>query len=221
MKLRLDNEIFVEISKISSVLNSLVKIIKVDDNYRNVSLECNISYKTIDNEECFKSLAHNINIDNQGLKVNSIDIENVNTYVAEGYGVGISFNLVLEHDNEEIEIIDLSDTIDTTNDYTNDKLDNNDNYDEIKNDIKNDYEKKLDNSLRDEKSIIVTKAKVSENDFLSYFDTLDSDYYSIKTLSVPTMEDLNLISKKYNIPYQELLYGYDEKRRTVIFKLKR
>ena len=35
---------------------------------------------------------------------------------------------------------------------------------------KNDYEKKLDNSLRDEKSIIVTKAKVSENDFLSYFE---------------------------------------------------
>lgn len=220
MNLELDKELFIEIAEVSSILNTVLKINNIDKNYQKCVLEANVSYKTISNEECFKSTLHEVIIDNDNLDISNIEVVKSNAFVIEGYGVQLNYSLILEYnENKKIEIIDLSQKIEVVSNEP--IIENTEEYEEIKEEITNEYKEKLTDSLRKEKSIIVTKAKVTDNDFLSFFDSLESDYYSIKTISINSIAELNNISKEYNIPYQELLYGYDEKSRKVVFKIKK
>lgn len=220
MNLELDKELFIEIAEVSSILNTVLKINNIDINYQKCVLEANVSYKTISNEECFKSTLHEVIIDNDNLDISNIEVVKSNAFVIEGYGVQLNYSLILGYnENKKIEIIDLSEKIEVVSNEP--IIENTEEYEEIKEEITNEYKEKLTDSLRKEKSIIVTKAKVTDNDFLSFFDSLESDYYSIKTISINSIAELNNISKEYNIPYQELLYGYDEKSRKVVFKIKK
>ena len=220
MNLELAKELFIEIAEVSSILNTVLKINNIDKNYQKCVLEANVSYKTISNEECFKSTLHEVIIDNDNLDISNIEVVKSNAFVIEGYGVQLNYSLILEYnENKKIEIIDLSEKIEVASNEP--IIENTEEYEEIKEEITNEYKEKLTDSLRKEKSIIVSKAKVTDNDFLSFFDSLESDYYSIKTISISSIAELNNISKEYNIPYQELLYGYDEKSRKVVFKIKK
>ena len=227
MNLELDKELFIEIAEVSSILNTVLKINNIDKNYQKCVLEANVSYKTISNEECFKSTLHEVIIDNDNLDISNIEVVKSNAFVIEGYGVQLNYSLILEYnENKKIEIIDLSEKIEVASnepiiENTEEYEEIKEEYEEIKEEITNEYKEKLTDSLRKEKSIIVSKAKVTDNDFLSFFDSLESDYYSIKTISISSIAELNNISKEYNVPYQELLYGYDEKSRKVVFKIKK
>jgi len=238
MELDIAKNTFLEIDKISTLKGHIDKLkTKNINNYKvDGSLEVDISYRDLNNNECFKSLEFDYDFELEGLSINDVSLKSANVYVVEGRGISVDYILTVFYEsitNEEIELISINDdevileeeidSIKEDNESAKEDILNNheDEINKIKEDISKDYENKLADNLnqRENKiSIVSSKNKSSELEFLRFFDETQSSYYKIKTLLCDSEKELNAISKEYRIPISELLIGYDKENGKVTFK---
>lgn len=218
MQLKINKEAFFEVEGISILKSHVDKISKNSFDGKCLSgvIDINISYIDTVNDECFKALTLDFEIEMDNIKVNNIKLANTKVFVIESHGINVEYELELDYEaideaNEELEEAFDNEIV----------LDEND-IEKIKENIEKDYENKLLDSLnsRDASNveIIKTKDKRSENEFLSFFTSKESSYYSLKTIHCPNEDALNEISKKYNISIDELIKGYDRITGRVTFR---
>jgi hypothetical protein len=219
MQLKINKEAFFDVERISILKSHVDKISKNAFDGKSLTgvIDINISYIDTSNDECFKALSLDYDIEMEDIKVNDIKLSSTKIFVVESHGISVEYELELDYDlnsNEIIEVID--DAEENASDINMDEID------KIKEDINEDYEKKLLDSLNNRDisnvSIIKSKDERNENDFLSFFSSRESDFYSLKTVHCPNEEALNDISKKYNISISDLLKGYDRVTERVTFR---
>lgn len=209
LELEIKKSIFLELENISYILSYLDKLVidEIIEGTAKCSIDIDISYKDINEQECFKSLPFDFRLELDGIKIDSITLEDLKLYIVDRKGVNVEYILKVIHDeSKEIEIIEVKNQ--------------DDDIVKIKEDISKEYEEKLHNELNERKDISVVSTKSKSDDFLSFFNKECNKYYKIKTLECNSENELNIISKEYKIPYQELLYGYDKENGKVVFKLK-
>ncbi len=211
---------FLEIENISTVKGHIDKLVNKNISNSTVEgvLEIDISYRDMENNECFKSMPVSFSVELNDLAVHDVELKKLDVYVVDCKGVDVEYILSLvyeENTDKPIEIIELNPQEEVA-------LPQEEKIEQIKKDISQDYENKLaDNLNQREKSIaiVTTKEKESPLDFLKFFDNTIATYYSIKTLSCPQEEMLNQIAKEYNVPLEDLLKGYDKENGKVTFRL--
>lgn len=237
MELDIAKNTFLEIEKISTLKGHIDKIKSKEINNDKVTgvLEIDISYRDLSNNECFKSMSFDYNLELDGLNIKDLKLKGTNVYVVEGRGISVDYVLSVEYDSleeEEIEIIKLEDdNICICEDEIEEikeevveeeaEINHEEEINKIKEDISKDYENKLADNLnhRENKiSIVSSKNKSSELEFLRFFDDTNSSYFKIKTLLCESEKELDAISKEYRIPISELLIGYDKQNGKVTFK---
>jgi len=227
MELEIVKNTFLEIEKISSLKGHIGKLVdnKYDGDDAIGTIEIDISYKDINGNECFKSMSFNYEIELDDLNISDVKLKSSNVYVVEGRGISVDYVLSITYEaslDEEIDIISLE----AEDEYVEEaksieEVLEEEKIEKIKEDISKDYENKLADNLnqRENKiSIVSSKNKSSELEFLRFFDETQSSYYKIKTLLCDSEKELNAISKEYRIPISELLIGYDKENGKVTFK---
>ena len=218
MQLLINKEIFFEVEKISILKSHVDKISTKPFNGKNVTgkIDINISYIDTANDECFKALSIDYDIDIENIIVNDVKLNNTKLFVVDSQGVSIEYELELDYESINNEVIEeIVEIDDDSSEMTQDEID------KIKENINEDYENKLLDSLNSREepnvSIIKTIDNRSTDDFLSFFNSKESSYYSLKTLFCQTDEELAIISKKYNVSIDDLLKGYDKVSKRVTF----
>ncbi|MBO5711686.1 MAG: hypothetical protein J6R47_02505 [Acholeplasmatales bacterium] len=221
MQLKINKEAFFDVDKISILKSHVDKISKNAFNGTNLNgvIDINISYIDTSNDECFKALTLDFDIEIENVKVNDIRLTQTKIYVVESHGISVEYELELDYealDEQTIEVIDDRPIEDNADMVTLNEIE------KIKEDIHDDYENKLLDSLNSRElpnvAIIKTIDDRSEASFLSFFASKEQEFYSLKTLYCPNEEVLNDISKKYNVSINDLLKGYDRVSQRVTFK---
>ncbi|MBQ3253299.1 MAG: hypothetical protein IJA65_01995 [Acholeplasmatales bacterium] len=240
MQIEIVKNKFLELNNISYMLGHLEKfsINNISGSKAICSIDINLSYKDINDQECFKSLPFDFDIDLEELKINNVSLKDTKIYIIERKGINIDYVLSVDYENDkEIEVVNINDDnfkeeiIEEIEDEIEDYIEKKGNItpeakeqiiSKVKEEISKEYEEKLKEEMleRNDIAIIQTKTSANELDFLSFFDNSLSTKYKIKTIKCDTINDLNEISKQYNIPYKELLYGYDKENGRVVFKYK-
>ena len=184
--------------------------------------------------ECFKVLKIPFELQLDELKILEVNLSNVIVAVIEGQGVDVEYSLVVNYlVDKVVEIEPITENIiveeikeaPTSKDSANVNCEENDESKEneikkIKEDISKDYENKLaDSLLSRETKVIATKSHTSAESFLAFFDETVAKRYCIKSLYVEKEEDLNKISKEYNVSINDLLACYDSQNHKVMFKV--
>lgn len=216
MQLNIEKHNFCKLDGIANIKNHLEKIsnVKLDEGKATGRVEINIAYNDFEGLECFKVLDFPFELDLEKLKILEVLLGKTEVYIVEGQGMDIHYELVINYlpleDKEiEIEIIDEA-PIPALEEKS---------LEEIKEDISEYYEDKLaDNLARDDTTVLVTKGHKDPTSFLDFFDS-KAGYYKLKCLYVTKEEELNQISKEYNVPLETLIAGYDRETHKVIFSL--
>ncbi|MBE6137719.1 MAG: hypothetical protein E7176_04930 [Erysipelotrichaceae bacterium] len=224
MELEIVKNTFLEIEKISSLKGHIGKLVdnKYDGDDAIGTIEIDISYKDINGNECFKSMSFNYEIELDDLNISDVKLKSSNVYVVEGRGISVDYVLSITYEaslDEEIDIISLE----AEDEYVEEaksieEVLEEEKIEKIKEDISKDYENKLADNLNQRVSIVSTKNKESEIEFLRFFDEKESSYFHIKTLLCENEKELNSISKEYKISLNELLLGYDKANGKVTFR---
>ncbi len=224
MNLEIQKNKYYEIDGISNILNHISKInnYKIKEGILSISIDIDLSYKDISAKEYFKSITFVCDVSVDGIEILQIDLVKTSLYVIEGNGIDIEYMLNMAFETKELDknIIEIEAPaieeeieLEDINIVENNELEQ-----ETKEEISKKYTDDLQNAINERSSIIKTVSNVSEDTFINIFDT--KNYYRLKTLECKSNIELDEISKMYNIPYQELIAGYDKENGRVIFKLK-
>lgn len=226
MEIEIIKNLFLDIDKINNLKKYVYKLNNKIINNKSITadIELDISYRDIDDNECFKSIPFSIELDIDELNVNDFMIKSINVFVVEAKGISLEclFSVSYSDITKEIEIINIDSP--KKEEIVSVKNEENESIEKIKADLAQDYENKLADNLKTRDNniaIISTKAKNNDVDFLRFFDENISNYYSIKTLECNSEEKLNNIAKEYKISINTLLAGYDRENGKVTFKLDR
>ena len=232
MNLEIQKNKYYEIDGISNILNHISKInnYKIKDGILSISIDIDLSYKDISAKEYFKSITFVCDVSVDDIEILQIDLVKTSLYVIEGNGIDIEYMLnmtfeakeldenIIEIETPIIEEIELQEINDNQIELEDINIDEQEIEQETKEEISKKYTDDLQNAINERSSIIKTVSTISEESFINIFDT--KNYYRIKTLECKSNIELDEISKMYNIPYQELIAGYDKENGRVLFKLK-
>jgi len=230
MQLDISKNYFYEVSGIVGIKAHIEKInkLEINESYAKGEIEVNLSYSDNEGMECFKVINFPFEIILDELKVIDVILTNVSVTLIEGQGVDINYSLKVNYlVLEEEKVVE----VETINDVSeeekvvevepiNDVLEEEKSLEKIKDDISKNYEEKLLDKLNERNDeTIITKTHLSIDNFLDFFDKECSEKFSLKTLRVEKEEDLNKISKEYNVSMDVLLSGYDRVNHKVMFKI--
>ena len=215
MQLDISKNYFYEVSGIVGIKAHIEKInkLEINESYAKGEIEVNLSYSDNEGMECFKVISFPFEIILDELKVIDVILTNVSVTLIEGQGVDINYSLIVNYlVLEEEKVVEVE--------MINDCLEEEKSLEKIKDDISKDYEEKLLDKLNERNDeTIITKTHLSIDNFLDFFDKECSEKFSLKTLHVEKEEDLNKISKEYNVSMDVLLSGYDRVNHKVMFKI--
>ncbi len=215
MQLDISKNYFYEVSGIVGIKAHIEKInkLEINESYASGEIEVNLSYSDNEGMECFKVINFPFEIILDELKVIDVILTNVSVTLIEGQGVDINYSLIVNYlVLEEEKVVEVE--------PINDCLEEEKSLEKIKDDISKDYEEKLLDKLNERNDeTIITKTHLSIDNFLDFFDKECSEKFSLKTLHVEKEEDLNKISKEYNVSMDVLLSGYDRVNHKVMFKI--
>ena len=215
MQLDISKNYFYEVSGIVGIKAHIEKInkLEINESYASGVIEVNLSYSDNEGMECFKVINFPFEIILDELKVIDVILTNVSVTLIEGQGVDINYSLIVNYlVLEEEKVVEVE--------PINDCLEEEKSLEKIKDDISKDYEEKLLDKLNERNDeTIITKTHLSIDNFLDFFDKECSEKFSLKTLHVEKEEDLNKISKEYNVSMDVLLSGYDRVNHKVMFKI--
>ena len=245
MQLDISKNYFYEVSGIVGIKAHIEKInkLEINESYAKGEIEVNLSYSDNEGMECFKVINFPFEIILDELKVIDVILTNVSVTLIEGQGVDINYSLIVNYlvleEEKVVEVETINDVleeekvveVEPINDALeeekvvevepiNDVLEEEKSLEKIKDDISKDYEEKLLDKLNERNDeTIITKTHLSIDNFLDFFDKECSEKFSLKTLHVEKEEDLNKISKEYNVSMDVLLSGYDRVNHKVMFKI--
>lgn len=231
MEFEITKNIFIDVDKINILKSQVNKVLnkKIENGKILADIELDISYTDTINNECFKSIKFNLDIDVDDILVSDFNLKKTNVYVVDGKGLSIDCNIIIEYDDsKEVEIINIEPVEDFEGVeeivYESTKVaeTNENEIEKIKEELSLDYQNKLADNLNNREnnvSIISSQSSNRDVDFLSFFDSEVAQYYSIKTLECKNESMLNSIAKEYKIPINVLLAGFDRENGKVIFKI--
>lgn len=207
LQLNIGKHCFIELEGISGIKAHFEKIkeLKIESVVQG-KIEINIAYTNIEGLECFKVVDFDFEFELDEIKVIDVNISDIKLLIVEQEGIDIEYSLVVNYlslDNKEVILEKIND------DVIN--LDENENVEKIKEDISKEYEKKLIDTL---------KQRSEENYRICKFSSEDKRLI-IKCMYAKTEEDLNYISKEYNVDIDVLIKGFDKSKERVIFCLDR
>ena len=230
MQLDISKNYFYEVSGIVGIKAHIEKInkLEINESYAKGEIEVNLSYSDNEGMECFKVINFPFEIILDELKVIDVILTNVSVTLIEGQGVDINYSLIVNYlvleEEKVVEVETINDVLEEEKvvevEPINDVLEEEKSLEKIKDDISKDYEEKLLDKLNERNDeTIITKTHLSIDNFLDFFDKECSEKFSLKTLHVEKEEDLNKISKEYNVSMDVLLSGYDRVNHKVMFKI--
>lgn len=236
------------ISSVKSKLSKITDLV-IDESNIKGSIDVSLYYFDLDGKENFELISLPFELDLANLVVKEVKLIKANVFVVEGNGINIEYELEIEYqlladkDDTKVEIIDdikPKEIIKEVEDFMADNNEKNelsieesseieiitdveiedfeDDLEELKEDTKEYYEEMLEKNLRDNVEVITTKSNMDSESFLTFFDD-NITYYRLKCVHVESENELDDISKKYNIKIDELLSGYDKDTKKVIFKI--
>lgn len=221
MQLNIGKHYFYELDGILGIKAHIEKLnnVVLNDSTATGEIEINLSYSDVEGMECFKVLNFPFELQLDELKIIDINLADVVVAVIEGQGIDVEYSLVVNYlvNDKVVEVEPITENI-----IVEEKECKEEDIEikKIKEDISKDYENKLADSLQvRNESVIATKTHSSVDSFLSFFDDTIAKRYSIKTIYVEKDEDLDKISKEYNVPIDLLLAGYDKNNHKVMFKV--
>ena len=230
MQLNIEKNNFYKMTNVFSVKSQMSKIneLVIDNSFIKGSIDVSLYYYDLDGKENFELISLPFELDLESLDVKEVKLLKTNVFVVEGNGLNIEYELEIEYEfynddvseieiikDEDIEVEDDNRPVDEIKDIVEDIEED---YEQIKEDTKEFYEEILEKNLRDNVEIISTKSNMDSESFLAFFDD-NISYYRLKCLYVENESELNEISTKYNIKMDELLAGYDNVTKKVIFKI--
>lgn len=230
MQLNIEKNNFYKMTNVFSVKSQMSKIneLVIDNSFIKGSIDVSLYYYDLDGKENFELISLPFELDLESLDVKEVKLLKTNVFVVEGNGLNIEYELEIEYEfynddvseieiikDEDIEVEDDNRPVDEIKDIVEEIEED---YEQIKEDTKEFYEEILEKNLRDNVEIISTKSNMDSESFLAFFDD-NISYYRLKCLYVENESELNEISTKYNIKMDELLAGYDNVTKKVIFKI--
>ena len=230
MQLNIEKNNFYKMTNVFSVKSQMSKIneLVIDNSFIKGSIDVSLYYYDLDGKENFELISLPFELDLESLDVKEVKLLKTNIFVVEGNGLNIEYELEIEYEfynddvseieiikDEDIEVEDDNRPVDEIKDIVEEIEED---YEQIKEDTKEFYEEILEKNLRDNVEIISTKSNMDSESFLAFFDD-NISYYRLKCLYVENESELNEISTKYNIKMDELLAGYDNVTKKVIFKI--
>ena len=230
MQLNIEKNNFYKMTNVFSVKSQMSKIneLVIDNSFIIGSIDVSLYYYDLDGKENFELISLPFELDLESLDVKEVKLLKTNVFVVEGNGLNIEYELEIEYEfynddvseieiikDEDIEVEDDNRPVDEIKDIVEEIEED---YEQIKEDTKEFYEEILEKNLRDNVEIISTKSNMDSESFLAFFDD-NISYYRLKCLYVENESELNEISTKYNIKMDELLAGYDNVTKKVIFKI--
>lgn len=230
MQLNIEKNNFYKMTNVFSVKSQMSKIneLAIDNSFIKGSIDVSLYYYDLDGKENFELISLPFELDLESLDVKEVKLLKTNVFVVEGNGLNIEYELEIEYEfynddvseieiikDEDIEVEDDNRPVEEIKDIVEEIEED---YEQIKEDTKEFYEEILEKNLRDNVEIISTKSNMDSESFLAFFDD-NISYYRLKCLYVENESELNEISTKYNIKMEELLAGYDNVTKKVIFKI--
>lgn len=224
MQLKLEKHHFYKLDGIASIKNHLEKLVEVAvaESKATGHVEFNVSYYDQEGLECFKSFSVPFELDLAELKILEVLLGRTDTFLVEGQGLDIQYELVINYEAAEVKNIDVinDEEVKEIELIPQDSIEIKDDQDleEIKENISEYYEDKLADNLHREDQVLITKGHPDSIDFLNFLEG-QKEYYKLKCLYVENEESLKQIAKDYQVSLDKLLAGYDRAEHKVLFTL--